>query len=195
MLVEPMKTSVFSALLSLLLASGGGGEGASQQLRTKAAEGDGLLSVDAEQVPSASRVIVRVTIVNRTSDRMVWINSRPRVGTASFGARDSEIEMSIIDSHRRKVTELCEALPGVPDRTRFIVLRPKEKTVITYDLDPRCYSLVPGEKLLVQLTYRATKDWPKPEPGIDLPTEAVGLNAWKKVVVPNGWQDTATPHL
>lgn len=155
--------------------------------------GESLISVSAEQATSPSEVIIRVTLLNASADRLVWINSRPRVGTGLLRIRDTEIELSIMDAHRRMVTDLCEALHALPDRSGFVALKPKQQVVVSFDLDPRCYSLIPGEKLLVQLTYGATKDWPSPASGVHMPLEPVGLNEWKKVVVPDGWKDTATP--
>lgn len=188
---------MIAARLALVAAMSGAWDGGSASQTSTPADAPrpsaGLVSVNAEQVPSSSKVMLRVTILNPSADRSVWINARPRVSTRSFHVRDSEVELTIMDVHRRMVTDLCESLPATPDRGRFVTLKPKQTIVVDVDLDTRCFSLAPREKLLLQLTYGATKDWPKPDSAVQVPLEPVGLKDWKKIVVPDGWKDTATP--
>ena len=127
-----------------------------------------------------------------SSKRAVWVNSKPSVGHAVDRHRQAEIEMRLLDAHLREVLDSCSDMRAAPKQSDFKALQPKQNLEIVFDFDPHCYSLVPGEKLRMYVSYMSLDSWPDPEPGASVLEKPVGAG-WQKIVVPAGWKDTATP--
>jgi hypothetical protein len=60
---------------------------------------------------------------------------------------------------------------------------------MTYELDPDCYSLAPGETLLMQASYFPLQSWPTAPLGSKVPTGSISAREWQKIGVPAGWKD------
>jgi len=159
----------------------------------KAGEAKDELSLAFEQVSSPSDVILKLTLTNESSDHSLWINARPRFGIRVFRGRDTEVELSMMDRHHRAVLDLCEHFRQSAKRSSFVVLKPKQRIEVLHTLDPRCYSLEPGEVLLTYVTFKHLESPPDPESGSTVFDGEAGAKNWQNVVVPKGWKDTATP--
>jgi hypothetical protein len=141
-----------------------------------------------EQVPSPSRVSVRMTLTNTARDRRYWLNARPDFGRMGRGPRYEEIEMVIVDVHHRAVVGPCLDDRVGAQASEFRVLLPGDSLQLQYEFDPFCYSLAPGETLEMRVSYMSLGRWPKPEPG-SYPPERPIMSLWQKIVVPLGWKD------
>lgn len=143
-----------------------------------------------EQVPEPSAVVIKLTLVNPTSNRHFWINSKPHI-THSSDRHRAEVAVTLKDSNLRPVRSFC-ADHAEGASAGFQILESGQNVEFGYSLDPRCYILSAGETLQVAATYNRLESWPAPMSGgeqFDKPA----WTGWQEIVVPAGWQEVASP--
>jgi hypothetical protein len=148
------------------------------------------LTLTLRAAPGGSALDLQFEVKNATQNETLWITSRPRFASRSFNRRRVEMEISLVDSNGREVTEHClEA--HAPDRSGFVALPPGQSVTTSYSLRPGCYILVPGESLNVVASYMKVDDWPDPPPGTIVLDESISTGRWQTITVPKEWSNAA----